>query len=122
MRSATRAAMTGSSRRLSSTGGTGLAAMLLAAAPNSTISAPPATRWRAWAIAAAGSRYSPPSENESSVMLRMPTKRGRGIGSNRAGPLEDRADPLGVGVDVDLLDRDPRLRDPRIGEAGGADP
>src|SRR5438132_4851108 len=114
--------MTGSRRRISSAGGTTLAAMLLAAAPNSTISAPPATSWRAWAIAAAGSRYRPPSENESSVMLRMPISSGPAIGSHRAGPFEDRADPLGIGVDVDLLDRHPRMRDPRVGEAGGRDP
>src|SRR5260370_10255224 len=114
--------MTGSSRRTSSAGVTGLAATLLAAAPSSTISAPPATRWRAWAIAASASRYRPPSENESSVILRMPASSGRAIASHRAGPFEDRANPLGIGVDVDLLDRHPRMGDPRIGEAGGRDP
>ena len=38
------------------------------------MSAPAATSARAWAIAASGSRNRPPSENESSVTLRMPNR------------------------------------------------
>src|SRR5437870_6237587 len=96
--------------------------MLLAAAPNSTMSAPPSARRRAWAIAAAGSRKRPPSENESSVMLTMPMISGRAIRSRRAVALDDRADRFGVGKDIELLDLDADVRDPRVGKAGIADP
>src|SRR6266849_5714825 len=114
--------MTGSRRRISSSGITGWAVTLLAAAPNSTMSAPVAARRRACAIAAAGSRKRPPSENESSVMLTMPTSSGRGIDSSRAGAFEHRADRLGIGEDVELFDLDPDMPDPRIGKARLADP
>src|SRR5207248_289028 len=112
--------MTGASRRISSSAPTGLAATLLAAAPSSTMSAPTARR-RACAVAAAGSRNRPPSEKESSVMLRMPTISGRAIGSPRADSFEHRADPLRLGKDVELFDADPHMRDPRVGKAGIAD-
>src|SRR5438876_564985 len=97
-----RAAITGSSRRISSAGSTGVAATLLAAAPSSTMSAPSAASRRACAIAAAGSRNRPPSENESSVMLTMPTRSGRSIPtispngrhSRESGDLADRPHDL----------------------------
>src|SRR5579862_4731003 len=110
--------MTGAKRRISSSGVTGFAAMLLAAAPRSTTSAPAAANWRATAIAIAGSRLRPPSENESSVMLRIPKSFGPLIRAS-FGPaaFENRADPIGIGENIELLDRHPHLRDARIGEA-----
>src|SRR5437764_6987840 len=108
--------MTGSSRRISSSGLTGLAATLLAAAPSSTMSAPPAASLRACAIAAAGSRNRPPSENESSVMLTMPTISGRAIDLARTDSFEHRADPLRLGKDIELFDLNPHMRDPRVGK------
>src|SRR5579864_1441715 len=117
-----RAAITGWSRRISSSGATLLAATLLAAAPSSTMSAPSAARRRACAIAAAGSRKRPPSENESAVMLTIPTRSGRGIKSDRASAFEDRADRFGIGKDVELLDLDPDMPDTRIGKTRVADP
>src|SRR5579864_7938614 len=116
------AAIAGSSRRISSAGGTRFAAILLAAAPRSTTSAPSATSRRAAAIAAAGSRWRPPSENESSVMLTMPNRIGGAIKlSSRPVTLEHHPHPLGVGKNVELLDRDPDMRDPWVGEAGSGD-
>src|ERR1041384_4191540 len=53
-------------------GGTPFDSGLDEAAPRSRTSAPSATSARPCAIAATGSRYFAPSENESSVMLRMP--------------------------------------------------
>ena len=44
--------------------------------PTSTIAAPSATMVLARATAAAGSKWRPPSENESGVTLRMPMSTG----------------------------------------------
>src|SRR4051794_21460863 len=109
------AASTGSRRRISSDAGTGVAVTLLAAAPSSMILAPVAASRRACAIAAEGSRKRPPSENESAVMLTIPTRSGLArsggcipaisvLVSNGAGAFEDRADRFGVGEDVQLFD------------------
>src|ERR1051326_3078396 len=116
------ASITGSSRRISSSGDTVPAATLLAAAPSSTMSAPSAVSSRACAIAAAGSRKRPPSENESAVMLTMPTSSGPAIASAGASTFEDRADRLRIAKDVELFDFDPDMPDARIGETRIADP
>src|SRR4029077_8770624 len=86
------------------------------------MSAPAAPSRRASSIAAAGSRKRPPSENESSVMLTMPTRTGCGIASGRAGAFENRTDRLGIAKDVELLDLGPNVLAPRIGKTGIADP
>src|SRR6202789_3631617 len=66
------AATTGASRAISTSGATVFASGLDDAAPRSRTSAPPSISARACASAAPGARYFPPSENESSVMFRMP--------------------------------------------------
>ena len=106
-------------------------------APSSTMSAPPAMRARAWATAAAGpSRKRPPSENElggdiddaddqpGRVKRKCgPEQQWQGIASFRPAALDDRADRLGIGVDVELFDGEPRIwRDARVGETCVADP
>src|SRR4051794_20076925 len=117
MPSAASALITGSRRRISSAAPTGLAAMLLAAAPSSTIEAPSSTKRRACAIAAAGSRNRPPSENESPVMLTMPTRMGPAGGLARAGAFEDCPDTASLRKHVELLDRGADMRDAQIEKA-----
>src|SRR3954454_20608136 len=107
---------TGSSLPISSSGEIDPAITLLEAAPSSTMSAPSAARRRACAIAAAGLRNRPPSENESAVMLTIPTSRGRDIASTRPAAFQDRADRLRFGEDVELFNFDPHVPDTRIGE------
>src|SRR5215208_6336180 len=90
------------------------------------MSAPSAARRRACAIAAAGSRNRPPSENESAVMLTIPTRRGPtrrgptsggpGIVSVPPAAFQNCADRLGLGEYVELFDLDPDMADARIGE------
>src|SRR5689334_20834650 len=110
------AAITGCSRAISSAAVTLSAATLRAAAPSSMMSASAASR-RACAIAASGARKRPPSENESAVILTMPTISG-GIPLFRAVAFDHRSDRLRIGKDVELLDLDPDVADPPVAEAG----
>src|SRR5438552_3725639 len=77
------AASTGSRRRRSSSSGTGVAPGRVDSAPRSRTPAPAATMAAAVAAAAPGSRWHPPSENESGVAFRMPTRTTR---SSATGP------------------------------------
>src|SRR5213083_1376061 len=84
---------TGRRRRRSSSAGTGGAPGRVDSAPTSSIAAPSATISAAAAAARPGSRWRPPSENESGVAFRMPTSatRSRTRGPERVrrtgGPL-----------------------------------
>src|SRR5581483_5339427 len=69
---------TGRRRAPSSSAGTGGAPGRVDSAPTSSRSAPSATSRRACRAAAAGSRYRPPSANESGVALPIPITRTRG--------------------------------------------
>jgi hypothetical protein len=73
---ATRARTTGSIRRRSSAASIGFARGFVASPPTSIRSAPARSKARPWAIAAPGSRNSPPSENESGVTLSTPITSG----------------------------------------------
>src|SRR4051794_21552099 len=64
--------MTGTPRLSSSSGETGSAPGRVDSPPTSRISAPASASSRPCATAASGSRYSPPSENESGVTLTTP--------------------------------------------------
>ena len=66
------ASSTGTTRRSSSASETGRWPGRVDSPPTSTIAAPSAIIARARATAAAGSKWRPPSENESGVTLRMP--------------------------------------------------
>src|SRR5437660_6924530 len=72
---------TGSRRRRSSASGTGVAPGRGDSAPRSRTPAPAATMAAAVAAAAPGSRWRPPSENESGVAFRMPTRTTRSSGT-----------------------------------------
>src|SRR5437660_5823744 len=72
---------TGSRRRRSSASGTGVAPGRVDSAPRSRTPAPAATMAAAVAAAAPGSRWHPPSENESGVAFRMPTRTTRSSGT-----------------------------------------
>src|SRR5262245_33011716 len=86
---------TGSSRRSSSSTGTGTAPGRVDSAPRSSIPAPAATISAAAAAARPGWRWTPPSENESGVAFRTPTRTTR---SSASGPERvRRAPPLGGG-------------------------
>src|SRR5213594_230934 len=84
---------TGRRRRRSSSAATGRAPGRVDSAPTSSIAAPSATISAAAAAARPGSRWRPPSENESGVAFRMPTSatRSRTRGPERVrrtgGPL-----------------------------------
>ena len=80
--SAASASSTGSSRLSCSSTGTGAAPGRVLSAPRSTTSAPSAISDRPCAIAAPGSRYRPPSENESGVTFTMPMTSVRSPRSN----------------------------------------
>jgi len=43
-------------------------------------------------------------------------------GASGPRPLEDGADPFGIGEDIELFDPHPNLRDARVGKTNGADP
>lgn len=75
--SATRPRTTGTMRSASSFGETGLCPGRVDSPPTSMMSAPSSSIWRPRATAASGSRFLPPSENESGVTLRIPMMRGR---------------------------------------------
>src|SRR5262249_47031865 len=64
--------ITGTTRRSSSSAGTGAAPGRVDSPPTSTTSAPVSTSSMPWATAASGSRKQPPSEKESGVTLRTP--------------------------------------------------
>src|SRR5579862_2277545 len=85
-----RASTTGTTRARSSASGTGVAPGRLDSPPTSTTSAPWAANSSPWATACSGSRYRPPSENESGVTLSTP------ITDGRMGP-ERRRRPAGPG-------------------------
>jgi hypothetical protein len=70
--SAARGSTTGSNRRSCSSADTPVAPGRVLSAPRSTRSAPSAINCLACAIASAGMRYRPPSENESGVTLTTP--------------------------------------------------
>src|SRR5213080_2543391 len=74
---------TGSRRRRSSPPGTAIAPGRVDSAPTSSARAPAATISAAASAARAGSRWRPPSENESGVAFRMPTSTTR---SSASGP------------------------------------
>ena len=104
--------------------------------PMSRIAAPSARAAAPWAIAASGSRYSPPSENESGVTLTTPmTVKRRGRHSSGHRPCRSKYSPrlllpLAVAVALDAHpvhpvdhphdQRDDQQRDP--GRCGGAVP
>src|SRR6185437_3945122 len=100
------AGSTASSRAISMSGGTPRESGLEDAAPMSSTSAPCATSARPCAIAAAGSRYFPPSKKESSVTFRMPKICGRATSRTSAGMLRIRQGPgldrAQIGRRVDL--------------------
>src|SRR5690606_11283284 len=90
------AATTGTTRAASVSGATGSAPGRVDSPPTSMMSAPAATRARAWTIADSGSGQHPPSENESGVtfttpmingctqsILRLNPRRPRGSGPGR---------------------------------------
>ena len=77
--------MTGSTRACSSAGSTGSAPGRVDSPPTSITSAPSATRRRPCAAASAGSRYRPPSENESGVTFTTPITSGSTSGDSRDG-------------------------------------
>src|SRR5947208_131596 len=99
------AASTGSRRRRSSPPGTAVAPGRVDSAPTSSARAPAATISAAASAARAGSRWRPPSENESGVAFRMPTSatRSRASGPERvwstgpASPAGGRAPASGRG-------------------------
>src|SRR5579884_2526769 len=72
-----RAATTGTTRRSSSSWGTGSAPGRLDSPPTSTTSAPSSAISSPRATAASASNHSPPSENESGVTFSTPMTRGR---------------------------------------------
>src|SRR5579872_71034 len=72
-----RPATTGTTRRSSSSSGTGPAPGRLDSPPTSTTSAPSRTMSRPWARASSTSKKRPPSENESGVTLSTPMTSGR---------------------------------------------
>ena len=76
-----RCAMTGARRSISTRTGMRMESGLLATAPRSMTSAPASSRLSACEMAACWSRKRPPSENESSVMLTMPSSRGEAMPS-----------------------------------------
>src|SRR5713226_7927669 len=55
-------------------------------------------------------------------MLTMPTRSGRGMESGRARAFENRADGLGIGKNIELLDFDPDMPDAGVGKTRIADP
>ena len=69
--------MTGTTRAPSSLAVTGVKPGRVDSPPTSMMSAPSSSIWSARATAASTSRFSPPSEKESGVTLRMPMMRGR---------------------------------------------
>ena len=71
-----RAATTGTTRRASSSGETGLKPGRVDSPPTSMMSAPWSSMSMPWAMAASASTYEPPSEKESGVTLRTPMTRG----------------------------------------------
>ena len=75
--SATRPRTTGTMRSASSLGETGRWPGRVDSPPTSMMSAPSSSIWRPRWMAASGSRFLPPSENESGVTLRIPMMRGR---------------------------------------------
>jgi hypothetical protein len=79
------ARMTGSTRRISSAGSTGVAPGRVDSPPISMRSAPASRSARARAVASPGSVKSPPSEKLSGVTLRMPMTRGRARSSPAQG-------------------------------------
>ena len=68
---------TGSTRRASSSGLTGVNPGRVDSPPTSMMSAPASSIARPYSMAASGSKCSPPSLNESGVTLRTPMMRGR---------------------------------------------
>ena len=78
---------TGSTRRASSSGSTGVKPGRVDSPPTSMMSAPSSSILRPCSIAASASKCSPPSLNESGVTLRTPMMRGR---SNRSSYLPQR--------------------------------
>jgi hypothetical protein len=72
-----RASITGMTRRSSSAGPTGCEPGRVLSPPTSIRSAPSHARSSPWWMAAAGSKWRPPSEKLSGVTLRMPISSGR---------------------------------------------
>src|SRR5689334_6563618 len=70
--------ITGSTRSSSTSSGTGSDPGRVDSPPTSSTSAPSAASSRPWAIASAGSRNAPPSENESGVTFTTPMTAGAG--------------------------------------------
>ena len=79
------ASTTGSTRRSSSSGGTGSEPGRVDSPPMSTMAAPSRTSVRACSSAASAARKRPPSENESGVTLTTPMMAGNGRSSEKVG-------------------------------------
>src|SRR4051794_33156653 len=102
---------TGTTRSSSTSAGTDWAPGRVDSPPTSRISAPSAASSSPWRIAASGSRYRPPSENESGVTLTTPITMGREpfMGSR----LRDVQHADGVGAGSESMVLTPEAGGPR---------
>ena len=109
--------MTGITRRISSSTGTGMEPGRVDSPPTSRIAAPSASISNPRATASSTDRYAPPSEKESGVTFRIPMTRGRPDRSRTPPGIGTRNAFAGCGA---MTGRPPRVRPARARPRGRA--